>query len=152
MLSSGRQDLGHQQAGPLVTVLEARQRLGGRVDSLANLLPGKMVEAGRELIGINHPSWVAHAKQFGRSLNELPEGDEAASPILLNGRQPVGKEVAQLWKFLDQVLQSLNGDARTINCQQPWLSAKLTLQSGVVLESDSFSDGAVGMTWRGTAS
>ena len=135
-----------------MTVLKLRQGLGGRVDSLDSLLPGKRVEAGGEFVGLNHPTWLAHAKQFGLNLSELPEGDEADSPILLNGRQPVGKEVAQLWKFLDQVLQSMNGDARTINCQQPWLSAKLTLQSGVVLESDSFSDGAVGMTWRGTAS
>jgi hypothetical protein len=54
--------------------------------------------------------------------------------------------------LLDQVLQSMNGEARRINCQPPWLRAKLTLQSGAVLEADSFSDGAVGMTWRGTAS
>jgi hypothetical protein len=71
---------------------------------------------------------------------------------LINGRQLVGKEVAQLWTLLDQVLQSMNGEARRINCQPPWLRAKLTLQSGAVLEADSFSDGAVGMTWRGTAS
>ena len=67
---------------------------------------------------------------------------------MINGRRLVGKEVAQLWKVLDQVLQSMNGDARTINRQQPWLSAKLTLQSGAVLEADSVRDGAVGMTWR----
>jgi monoamine oxidase len=152
LLNSGRQDLGHQQPGPLVTVLEARQRLGGRVHSLANLLPGKMVEAGRELIGLNHPSWVAHAKQFGRSLNELPEGDEAASPILINDRRLVGKKMAQLWNLFDQVLQSMNGEARRINRQQLWLRAKLTLQSGVVLDADSVRDGAVGMTWRGAAS
>ena len=119
--------------------------------ALDSLLPCKRVEAGGELIGLNHPTWLAYAKQFGLSLSELPEGEEAESTIMLNGRRLVGKEVAQLWKVLDQVLQSMNGDARTINRQQPWLRAKLTLQSGAVLETDSVWDGAVGMTWRGTA-
>jgi monoamine oxidase len=120
-----------------VTVLETRQGLGGRVHALDSLLSGKRVEAGSELIGLNHPTWLAYAKQFGLSLNELPEGEKADSPILLNGRRSIGKEVALLWKFLDQMLESMNGDARTINRQQPWLSAKLTLQSGAVLDADS---------------
>jgi hypothetical protein len=107
------------------------------VHSLDGLLTGKKVEAGGELIGLNHPTWLAYAKQFGLSRNELPEGDEADSPILLNGRRIIGKEVALLWNALDQVLQSMNGDVRTINRQQPWLSAKLTLQSGAVLEADA---------------
>jgi monoamine oxidase len=107
------------------------------VHSLDGLLTGKKVEAGGELIGLNHPTWLAYAKQFGLSRNELPEGDEADSPISLNGRRSIGKEVALLWKFLVQMLESMNGDARTINRQQPWLSAKLTLQSGAVLDADS---------------
>jgi monoamine oxidase len=79
-----------------VTVLETRQGLGGLVHALDSLLPGKRVEAGGEFIGLNHPTWLAHAKQFGLSLSELPEGEEADSPILINGRRLVGKEVAQL--------------------------------------------------------
>ena len=126
-----------QRAGALVTVLEARQRLGGRVHSLDSLLPGKRVEAGAELIGLNHPTWLAYAKQFGLSLNELPEGEEAESPILLNGRRHIGKEVAQLWTSLDQVLQSMNGDARTINRQQPWLSANAKQLDGQSLAQAS---------------
>jgi monoamine oxidase len=72
-------------------MLEGRQGLGGRVHSLDSLLPGKRVEAGGEFIGLNHPTWLAHAKQFGLSLNELPEGEEADSVILINGRRLVGK-------------------------------------------------------------
>lgn len=111
-----------QRAGARVTVLEARPRVGGRVHSLDTLLPGKKVEAGAELIGLNHPTWLAYAKQFGLRLNELPESDEAQSPILLNGRRLLGPEVKKLWGALDTVLQSMNADARTINRQQPWLS------------------------------
>ena len=112
-----------KRAGARVTVLEARPRVGGRVHSLDTLLPGKQVEAGAELIGLNHPTWLAYAKRFGLTLNELPEGDEAQSPILLNGRRLLGEEAATLWTALDGVLQSMNGDARTIDRQQPWRSA-----------------------------
>lgn len=111
-----------KRAGVQVTVLEARPRLGGRVHSLHTLLPGKKVEAGAELIGLNHPTWLAYAKHFGLTLNELPESEEAHSPILLNGRRILGEEVAKLWSALDTVLQSMNGDARTIIRQEPWLS------------------------------
>jgi monoamine oxidase len=96
-----------KRAGVQVTVLEARPRLGGRVHSLHTLLPGKKVEAGAELIGLNHPTWLAYAKHFGLTLNELPESEEAHSPILLNGRRILGEEVAKLWSALDTVLQSM---------------------------------------------
>jgi len=97
------------------------------------------------------PGWPMQSSLASTSAN-CPKATRPIRQFLLNGRQLVGKEVAQLWKFLDQVLQSMNGEARTINCQQPWLSAKLILQSGVVLEADSVRDWAVGMTWRGAAS
>lgn len=132
--------------------MKARQGLGGRVHALDSLLSGKRVEAGGGFIGLNHPILLDHAKQFSLSLSELPEDEEADSVILINGRRLVGKEIALLWKCLDQVQQSMNGDARRINRHQPWLRAKLTLQSGAVLEADSVWDGAVGMAWRGAAS
>jgi len=131
------------RAGVRVTVLEARPRVGGRVHSLDNLLPGKKVEAGAELIGLNHPTWLAYAKQFNLTLNELPESDEARSPILLNGRRLLGPEVAKLWTALDTVLQSMNSDARTINRQQPWLSP-----NAAALDAQSLQQAA--QRWPGT--
>ncbi len=64
------------------------------------------------MIGLNHPTRLAYAKQFGLRLNEMPKSDEADSSILLNGGHIFCKEVAQLWSALDQVLQSMNGDDR----------------------------------------
>ena len=44
------------RAGYEVTVAEARNRVGGRVISFSDLVPGKNVEGGGELIGSNHPA------------------------------------------------------------------------------------------------
>ena len=132
-----------QRAGASVTLLEARPRLGGRVHSLDNLLPNKLVEAGAELIGLNHPTWLAYAKRFGLTLNELPESEAAQSPILLNGRRILGAEAAALWSALDAVLQSMNADARTIDRQQPWLSPNAS-----ALDAQSLQQAA--RRWSGT--
>ena len=53
------------RSGADVTVLEARNRLGGRVLSFHDLVPGGTMEGGAELIGSNHPIWNAYAKQLG---------------------------------------------------------------------------------------
>jgi monoamine oxidase len=42
-----------------VTVLEARDRISGRVITFDNFIPGRFVEGGGELIGANHPLWAA---------------------------------------------------------------------------------------------
>lgn len=112
-----------QRAGARVTVLEARPRVGGRVFSIDSMLPNQKVEAGAELIGLNHPTWLAYAKQFGLTLNELGESDEEQSPILLNGKRLLGADAKHIWGAIDSVLQSMNADARTINAEKPWLSA-----------------------------
>src|SRR5688500_15649969 len=51
-------------AGYPVTVLEARSRVGGRVHTLSDVVEGKTVEGGGELVGPNQPTWMAYAKRF----------------------------------------------------------------------------------------
>src|SRR5687768_11553273 len=63
------------RAGYEVTVVEARNRVGGRVISFSDLVPGKNVEGGGELIGSNHPAWVAYAKQFKLEFLDVGEED-----------------------------------------------------------------------------
>src|SRR5687768_1708936 len=58
-----------------VTVVEARNRVGGRVISFGDLVPGKNVEGGGELIGSNHPAWVAYAKRFNLEFLDVGEED-----------------------------------------------------------------------------
>ena len=64
-------------AGYKVTVLEARDRVSGRVVSFDNFVPGRWVEGGGELIGSNHPTWMAYAKKFGLDFNEIPESEDS---------------------------------------------------------------------------
>jgi hypothetical protein len=55
-----------------VTVLEAQRQIGGRVQSLRDVVPGKTVEAGGELIGENHLAWHSYAPLAGTSLAAPP--------------------------------------------------------------------------------
>src|SRR5579862_4855768 len=58
--------------GYRVTVVEARNRLGGRVESRADLVQNKIVEAGGELVGPNQPTWMAYGKRFGLRFSAMP--------------------------------------------------------------------------------
>src|SRR5205085_10518548 len=69
-------------AGYDVTVIEARDRIGGRVLSFGDLVPGKNVEGGGELIGSNHPTWVAYAKEFGLEFLDVSDDENADSPLV----------------------------------------------------------------------
>src|SRR5262245_31356163 len=74
-------------AGYDITVLEARNRVSGRVLSLSDMVPGKNVEAGAELIGSNHPLWMAYAKRFGLEFLDVSNDESLAAPLVLNGRR-----------------------------------------------------------------
>src|SRR5947207_2235187 len=63
-------------AGYDVTVIEARDRVGGRVLSFNDFVDGKNVEGGGELIGSNHPTWVAYKDTFGLEFLDVTEGPE----------------------------------------------------------------------------
>src|SRR5688500_20260401 len=70
------------KAGYDVTVVEARNRVGGRVISFSDLVPGKNVEGGGELIGTDHPAWLGYARQFGLEFLGVGEVD-LELPIVL---------------------------------------------------------------------
>jgi len=57
-----------ERAGCKVTVLEARQRVGGRVHSLRTFKHGLVAEGGGEFIETHHTRMIALAKQFNISL------------------------------------------------------------------------------------
>jgi monoamine oxidase len=60
-----------QRAGWQVTVLEARDRVGGRVHSLRSFSDGLVAEGGGEFIEANHTRMLAFAREFNLSLGAV---------------------------------------------------------------------------------
>jgi monoamine oxidase len=107
------------KAGYDVTVAEARNRVGGRVISFSDLVPGKNVEGGGELIGSNHPAWVGYAKQFGLKFLDVSEEDLEA-PVVLNGKRLTSDESDALWEELEKAFNTIVTDAGKVDADEPW--------------------------------
>jgi monoamine oxidase len=107
-------------AGYDVTVVEARNRVGGRVQSFGDFAIGKNVEGGGELIGSNHPTWVAYADKFGLGFLDVSEDPEAEAPIVLDGKRLAEKECNELWEQMEAALRTINADAEKCDAGEPW--------------------------------
>jgi monoamine oxidase len=110
------------RAGYDVTVVEARNRVGGRVITFSDLVPGKTVEGGGELIGSNHPAWVGYAKQFGLEFLDVTEED-AEFPIVVGGKRLTGEESEALWEEMEKAFNTIVTDAAKVDADEPWKAA-----------------------------
>ena len=106
-------------AGYQVTVLEARDRVGGRVLSFSDLIPGKVVEGGGELIGANQPSWQGYARQFKLDFVDIGEED-ASFPVLLEGQRLTDAQSERLYEEMEAAFSTLIADAAAVDADQPW--------------------------------
>ncbi|MCG3127736.1 MAG: L-amino acid dehydrogenase [Phycisphaerae bacterium] len=111
-----------RNAGCDVTVLEARRRVGGRVLSFRDFVPGKNVEGGAELIGSNHPTWVAYARQFELEFLDVTEDESLELPIHLDGRLLRGAETRRIWEEMETALSGMNAQAANVDADRPWES------------------------------
>lgn len=107
-----------------VTVIEARNRLGGRVLSFNSKLggefvPGKNVEGGGELIGNNHPCWVHYADKFGLDFLDVTMS-ELEAPIILDGKRLSEEESNKTWEGMEAVFGRMNDDARPVIADRAW--------------------------------
>jgi monoamine oxidase len=126
-----------QHVGYDVTVIEARNRIGGRVFSSSvskgnDYVKGRTVEFGGELVGSNHPIWVNYADRFGLEFLDLTEDEDAEMPVIIDGKRLSGIEAAQLWEELEKALNELNALAIAVDADAPWKSPearKLDLMS-----------------------
>jgi monoamine oxidase len=109
-------------AGYEVTVVEARNRVGGRVLSFTDLVPGKSVEGGAELIGSNHPAWISYAQKFKLEFIDVTEDEDAEAPVVLNGRRLTSDESTALWEELETSFNTIVADAKSVDAEQPWRS------------------------------
>lgn len=106
-----------------VTVVEARNRVSGRVQSTSEFVDGKNVEFGGELIGSNHHSWIHYASLFGLEFIDVTEDEELDAPIVVDGRLLTSEESAALWEELETSLSAMNADAEKVqDATQPWLT------------------------------
>lgn len=112
-----------QSAGYDVTVFEARNRVGGRIVTFSDMVPGKTVEGGGELIGSNHPTWVAYQQKFGLKFLDVTSEDDFDFPIVLGGKRLTSAEAEALWEEMDVALNKMNGDAATVDADLPWTHA-----------------------------
>jgi monoamine oxidase len=114
-------------AGYLVTVLESRNRVGGRVVSFHDLVPGKSVEGGGEFIGTNHPTWIAYASKFGLELYEGSEDESADQPLILGANRLGPKEAKALFEEMKIANQHMTSDAMRVDADEPWNSPNAAL-------------------------
>ena len=106
-------------AGYQVTMLEARDRVSGRVITFDDFVPGRWVEGGGELIGSNHPIWGAYAKKFGLDFIEIPESEDS-TPVVIDGKLLTDEESEPLWEQVEKIQARLTKDAKRVVADQPW--------------------------------
>lgn len=106
-------------AGYEVNVLEARKRVGGRVISLRDFLPGKVLEGGGEMLGSNHPHALAYAARFGFEFQNVNDGDDLHT-TLIGGKRLTPREIADISVEIDQVQRNMTSDAKAVIADEPW--------------------------------
>jgi monoamine oxidase len=108
--------------GYVVTVLEARNRVGGRVLSFKDMAGGKVVEGGGELIGEKHvhPLWWQYAEKFKLDLRKIVWDEKNESPIIIDGKKITEEEGKKITEEMEIAKESLNSAAREVNAERPW--------------------------------
>ncbi len=121
-----------------VTVVEARDRLGGRVHSFnaamgTEYIKGRNIEGGAELIGSNHPAWVAYADKFKLEWLDVTEDEgEVLFPVFIDGKPLEGEAGGTLWEEMKEALKGMDALAEPVNADEPWKTpdaAKLDAKS-----------------------
>lgn len=112
-----------------ITVYEATSAVGGRVRTDRSFVPGKIVEAGAELIGENHPLWgeLASPSRFNLKLVELTddsfyEGQGFKVQTRFRKVDLTKDEKEQLRASLRGPLAKIGAEAERISETLPWRS------------------------------
>ena len=114
---------GLEQAGYEVQLIEARERLGGRVHTVRDFTDDQHGEAGAEAIDTKQLEIQRLCKRFGLPL-ERAYGGGGLATIYRHDRNYVGhnfatpavkREMARFWKAIDRLARPLKGTDPTAN-------------------------------------
>jgi monoamine oxidase len=116
-----------ESAGMSVTVFEAAGRVGGRVRTNRALVPGKVVEAGAELVGENHPTFLALARKFGLSLVRVSKDKDYEARglkyrVRFGNTDLSAAELRVIDRELHRVWTIIAREAAPVDAQRPWRS------------------------------
>ncbi len=95
--------------------------LAAACDPIKTFLPGKVVEAGAELIGSNHLSWAAYKQRFNLRYRDIIESDDD-EPIVLNGKILKPAEANAIYEDMERAYATLDVAASAIIADEPWKS------------------------------
>ena len=115
----------------MVTVFEAHDELGGRVRTDKVFTKDRLIEAGAELIGANHPRWIELARHFGLGLNLVTQEEDyerAGLEVKIWIDKLLSRDEAKkLYERMEkEVLKPIGQDAALINDPaRPWLQPGL---------------------------
>jgi monoamine oxidase len=127
------------RAGVAVTVIEPG-RVGGRVWSRHDFVEGRILEAGAELIGTNHPMWLKFADTFGFALSLITSEDQFDAvglemPLLLNGRHLNRDEQKKVYGEMDDVFRAWADQSKVVaDPWRPWTTPGATRLDSESLE------------------
>lgn len=107
-----------------VKIHEASDRLGGRVYTVPNDI--RLIEAGGELIGINHPIWLFLAKYFCLGLSSItPDsnytGMKLYESMIIDNKTLTHEEIQNINEQIQRVYNKISRDASKLSFpDQPW--------------------------------
>lgn len=109
-----------------VTIYDAGGEPGGRVTSSQTVVPGRILETGGELIGLNHPLWIILADIAGFALGVVTPDDDYSgtmldAPLILGGVPYDPKAQAQLYDGMQKVFNGwIKKSAVVTSAWSPW--------------------------------
>ena len=106
-----------------VTVLEARDRIGGRVYSLSDLVSDKVAEGGGEFLGANHPTVLSYAATFKLEFIDVAHHPaKVPQAVVLNGRRLSREELKSAQPDVNRALNLMTEASRPVVPDQPWVT------------------------------
>ncbi|HYG81526.1 MAG TPA: FAD-dependent oxidoreductase [Pyrinomonadaceae bacterium] len=111
-----------------ITVYDGLGTPGGRVSSSQSIVSGRILEAGAELIGLNHPAWIAFTTAAGYALSVVTPDDDYSgaqlnSPLILDGVSYNQSMQEQLYNDMQTVFSDwVTASAVVTTPLTPWLT------------------------------